>query len=136
MQALAKKWIALAKKGNATALASILERLDPIPKDDPSAGRIVLEGLKLELTPGGATVTTMRSTTTPTGESDARSEREESYGGGADAQSSHVEALQGAPLPVMESFEGLGVSQPESVGGLGGGGAAAECPGGAANGGT
>jgi hypothetical protein len=48
MPALAKRWIALAKKGNATALAAILERLDPVEKD-PMAGRIILQGIKLEL---------------------------------------------------------------------------------------
>ena len=83
MQALAKRWVMLAKKGNSTALSAILERLYPVPQEDKQAGRVVLEGLRLELThTGGAQVTVMRQEGLPAG-SDARSDAPESRDGGA-----------------------------------------------------
>ena len=58
MSALAKRWVQLAKKGNSTALAAILERLYPVEKDG-GEGRQILTGIKLELSAGKTTATIM-----------------------------------------------------------------------------
>jgi hypothetical protein len=54
-------WIEDACNGDAQAREQILKRLDPV-LDDPSQGKQVLEGLKLELTHRGATLTVARAT--------------------------------------------------------------------------
>lgn len=98
MQALAKRWVMLAKKGNSTALSAILERLYPVPQEDKQAGRVVLEGLRLELTPtGGASVTMVRQEGTPELGSDASSSSSESRTGGHDTRN------LGVPHPLLEA---------------------------------
>lgn len=91
MSAVAKRWVSLAKKGHAGAFQAILDRLDPIEKDS-TQGKTILEGLKLELTAGGASLTMLSASTQPTtpqaltaavaGESFADSEASESQEGG------------------------------------------------------
>jgi hypothetical protein len=54
-------WLKAAAKGDAAARRDILERLYPVPQD-AAQGKQVLEGLKLELTPGGASLTMLRAT--------------------------------------------------------------------------
>lgn len=55
-------WLKAAAKGDPAARRDILERLYPVPKD-AQQGRQILEGLKLELTPQGASLTMARTET-------------------------------------------------------------------------
>lgn len=86
-QRIVDGWVKAAAKGDAQARRDILERLYPIIEQDKGAGRVILEGLKLELTPsGGASVTMMRS----------------------DAVSSSSESHGGAPAPGLSGTHALG----------------------------
>ena len=75
-------WIEAAIKGDSTAREQILKRLDPV-LDDPAQGRTVLEGLRLELREGKASVTLVRGQGVAAlpGPSDADSETSESRAG-------------------------------------------------------
>ena len=55
LQRFVDTWINAACSGDSAAREQILKRLDPV-LDDPAAGRTVLEGLRLELTHRGATL--------------------------------------------------------------------------------
>jgi len=61
---MVERWVedAIEAEDGATrakARQQILDRLDPITEDS-TAGRVVLESIKLELTPGGAALTMAR----------------------------------------------------------------------------
>lgn len=49
-------WVKAAADGDAAARRDILERLDPIDKDH-AQGRVILEGIRLEIRGGGASLT-------------------------------------------------------------------------------
>ena len=53
------KWVEGAAEGDAASRRDILERLYPVPQDE-AGKRVILEGLKLELTPGGGASVTMQ----------------------------------------------------------------------------
>lgn len=78
-----------AEDGNVAAKAreQILQRLYPVPQDAGSK-RVVLEGLRLELTPGGGAVATTQRLEAPASgvESFVKSEESESREGGASTQ--------------------------------------------------
>ena len=64
LQRMVERWVedAIEAEDGATrakARQQILDRLDPITEDS-TAGRVVLESIKLELTPGGAALTMAR----------------------------------------------------------------------------
>ena len=50
-------WLKAAANGDAAARRDILDRLYPVPEDAGLAKRVVLEGIRLELTQGGASLT-------------------------------------------------------------------------------
>jgi hypothetical protein len=60
LQRFVDAWIEDACTGDSAAREQILKRLDPVV-EDPSAGRTVLEGLRLELTHRGVTMTAVRA---------------------------------------------------------------------------
>lgn len=113
---LVQRWIRDAiedEDGSVRAKAreQILQRLYPVPQDAGSK-RVVLEGLKLELSPqGGASVTVLRAAGEGPGlpapaESFASSEASESRAGGADALNALSETRESqttvGPLPGVE----------------------------------
>lgn len=55
-------WIEAAIGGDSAAREQILKRLDPV-LEDPAAGRQVLEGIRLQLAPGMASIELMRGLT-------------------------------------------------------------------------
>lgn len=61
LKLLVETWWEAACCGDSQAREQILKRLDPIT-EDPTAGRTVLTGIKLELTPGGASLTMGQAT--------------------------------------------------------------------------
>lgn len=60
LRQLVSSWVDAAINGDSAAREQILKRLDPV-LDDPTAGKTILEGLKLELSPGKASLTIARS---------------------------------------------------------------------------
>ena len=69
------------------AMEQILKRLDPV-LDDPTQGRTILEGLKLELREGKASVTLLRGRQAS---SDAETSERDSGGGASTIQASDVQ---------------------------------------------
>lgn len=61
---LVDTWIDAACDGDSAAREQILKRLDPVVEDS-TAGKTILEGLKLELSPGKATLTVARANGEP-----------------------------------------------------------------------
>lgn len=64
MDRLAARWLSLAMRGSYPHLQAILERIDPIEKDQDQ-GKTILQGLKLEITAGGASLTMGQATLQP-----------------------------------------------------------------------
>lgn len=64
MDRIAARWLSLAMKGSYPHLQAILDRLDPIEKDQDQ-GKTILQGLKLEITAGGASLTMGQATLQP-----------------------------------------------------------------------
>ena len=77
LRRLVDAWIESAIGGDSAAREQILKRLDPV-LDDPTQGRTILEGLKLELREGKASVTLLRGVAGP---SDAERDERDSCGG-------------------------------------------------------
>ena len=89
LRRLVDGWWDAACEGDAQAREQILRRLDPV-LDDPAQGRTVLEGLRLELREGKASVTLVRGQGVAAlpGPSDADSETSESRAGGLTMEAS------------------------------------------------
>jgi hypothetical protein len=96
---LARKLLDQVARGNAKAIDAVLDRVDPL--DTAGAGRVVLEGLRLELTPtGGAQVTMLRQEASGSdaiaGESESRAEGHSTLNS---AQGGTLELASGVPSP-------------------------------------
>ena len=114
---LINSWIDAACDGDAQAREQILKRLDPI-LEDPAQGRTVLEGLRLELREGKASVTLVRGQGVQAlpGPRDAETETSESRGGELTQQASELtieaspsqeETQKGSQEPSRDSEKAL-----------------------------
>ena len=106
-EALVARWLRLAMRGSWPHLQGILDRLDPLD-DHGAGGRVVLEGLKLELTDRGASLTMVKGEPKSLPQADLASRRDElgTPGGGeptmeASDSEAQVEA-EGVPREVEE----------------------------------
>lgn len=52
MDTLAKSWIKAAIKGDSVAREQILKRIYPVTEGDQSTGKVVFEGIRLEVSKG------------------------------------------------------------------------------------
>lgn len=106
------RWVEGAAEGDAASRRDLLERLYPVPQDE-AGKRVVLEGLKLELTPGGGASVTMSRATGELGQGSDALERERDSDGGTSPQTASAE------VPFLPSPEPLLESSSESPGGQG-----------------
>jgi len=121
MDALAAAWVKQAMKGSSAHLQMILDRLYPVDKKDGNAGRVILQGIRLELDEDGkakgleiatqvrelnggddreATGVTERSEGRDVAPTFAVREREESYG---KASPLNLSGVSSPPLDVSGS---------------------------------
>jgi len=95
------KWVEGAAQGDAASRRDLLERLYPVPQDE-AGKRVILEGLKLELTPGGgASVTMQRATGELPAPSFADQDARDSDGGTAALPAPHAAPVVPVDTPLL-----------------------------------
>lgn len=101
-------WVEKAAEGDPAARRDLLDRTYPVPQDE-AGKRVILEGLKLELTPGGgASVSMIRGEGIHGAQSFADQESKESYGGTAlpsELPGGVSMPLPDAPPPLLEASD-------------------------------